>query len=60
MEANQKRLIEIIENMPQNLTDMQKARYIYLEVCKFFVYNPSYIVGDEQTKKQLFCIFTQK
>lgn len=54
MELDEKKLIEIIELMPDNLTDMQKVRYIYIEVCRFFVYNPDYITGDDEKKAELF------
>ena len=54
MEANEKKLIEIIEHMPDNLTDMQKVRYVYIEVCKFFSYNPEYVTGDKDKKEELF------
>jgi len=54
MEVNQKSLIEIIEKMPQNLTNLQKARYIYIEVCKFYIYNSLYIIGDNEEKTALF------
>ena len=54
MEPNDKRLIEIIERMPDNLTDMQKVRYVYIEVCRFFSYNPEYVTGDKEKKEELF------
>lgn len=54
MEPNDKRLIEIVERMPDNLTDMQKVRYVYMEVCRFFVYNPEYVTGDSKKKEELF------
>lgn len=54
MEQDEKKLIEIIERMPDNLTDLQKVRYIYIEVCRFFSYNPEYITGDKEKKEELF------
>ncbi|MBQ3408760.1 MAG: hypothetical protein IJH12_06135 [Clostridia bacterium] len=54
MGPDEKRLIQIIERMPNNLTDMQKARYIYIEACRFFIYNPEYIIGNDQKRANLF------
>ena len=54
MEPDEIRLMEIIERMPDNLTDMEKVRYIYIEVCRLFVYNPEYITGDNEKKAELF------
>lgn len=54
MEPDEMKLIEIIERMPDNLTDMEKVRYIYIEVCRFFVYNTEYITGDDNEKVKLF------
>lgn len=35
MESMQTVFNSIIENMPDGLTDMEKARYLYIAVCKF-------------------------
>lgn len=35
-------IISIIENMPKNLTDIEKVRYIYLEIGKIISYNIEY------------------
>lgn len=35
-------IISIIENMPKNLTDIEKVRYIYLEIGKIISYNVEY------------------
>lgn len=54
MVQDEKVLMEVVENMPEGLTDMQKVRYVYLEVCRFFVYNPEYITVDDEKKYQIF------
>lgn len=36
-------VISIIENMPKSLTNIEKVRYIYLEIGKIFSYNIEYI-----------------
>ena len=54
MNQRNKVLNEIVINMPEGLTEIQKVRYLYLEVCRFFVYNPEYITGDGEKKKELF------
>lgn len=45
---------DIIEKMPKDLTDMEKARYIYLEVCRFFVYDPEYLIANNDRKAEIF------
>ena len=54
MESMQTVFNSIIENMPDGLTDMEKARYLYIAVCKFYSYNPEFITGDEHIRKELF------
>lgn len=45
---------DIIEKMPKNLTDMEKARYIYIEVCRFFIYDPKYLLAEKNEKAEIF------
>ena len=54
MDQRNKVLNEIIANMPKGLTELQKVRYLYIEVCRFFVYNPEYITGSGEKKKEIF------
>ena len=35
-------IIDIIENMPKNLTDIEKVRYLYLEIGNIISYNVEY------------------
>lgn len=35
-------IISIIENMPKNLTDIEKVRYLYIEIGKIISYNVEY------------------
>ena len=34
---------EILENMPKNLTDIEKVRYIYLALGNIFSYDRDYM-----------------
>ena len=45
---------DIIDKMPKDLTDMEKARYIYIAVCRFFVYDPRFLLGDSTEKAEIF------
>lgn len=54
MDQRNRVLSEIVKNMPKGLTKIQMARYVYLEVCRFFVYNTEYISGDNKKKEELF------
>lgn len=47
-------LNKIIEKMPKDLTDIEKARYIYIELCKIFIYDEKYITGDEDVMHTIF------
>ena len=40
----------IINNMPQNLTQMEKAYYIYLELGKLITESTEFVFGDWKTK----------
>ena len=46
---------KIIENMPKGLTQIEKARYIYIQLGKIFSYDERYITSEsEEEKKQIF------
>lgn len=47
-------LNKIIENMPKDLSTIEKARYIYIELCKLFIYDENYVTGDENVKHAIF------
>lgn len=47
-------LNKIIEKMPKDLTDIEKARYIYIELCKIFIYDEKYVTGDQEVKHTIF------
>ncbi len=43
----------IIDNMPSNLSDEEKARYIYMELNKRVNYDTNYALGNDETLKEL-------
>lgn len=45
-------LESIIDNIPQNLSQMEKARYIYINLCKQVSYDPKYLIADSPEEKQ--------
>lgn len=45
---------QIIDSMPNNLTDLEKARYLYLELCKIVVFSTQLLNTDNQTFSILF------
>ena len=48
-------IISIIENMPKNLTDIEKVRYLYLEIGKVISYNIEYIYSiDTRYAKDIY------
>lgn len=42
---------KFIKDMPDNLNDIEKARYIYLQLGKFFSYDEQYITSGTQEKR---------
>lgn len=45
-------LKSIIDNMPQNLSQMEKARYIYINLCKQVSYDPKFLIANTLGEKQ--------
>ena len=44
---------DIIKDIPQNLSKMEKARYIYINLCKQVSYNPNYIMTHSLDDKRI-------
>lgn len=44
----------ILENMPQNLTTIEKARYIYLELGKIVSFDEKYWYGTSKEKSKIY------
>jgi hypothetical protein len=47
---------EIIGDIPENLSEIEKVRYIYLKLGKYFIYNINFIINkdeDEMKKKYI-------
>lgn len=44
----------IIANLPSNLTDIEKARYIYLALGKLFCFDEAYMYGKSKTTKKMY------
>ena len=42
---------KIIEDMPKNLTQIEKARYIYIQLGKYFSYDEKYITSESDEEK---------
>lgn len=40
-----------IKNMPENLNDIEKARYIYIQLGKYFSYDERYLTSGTQEKR---------
>lgn len=38
---------KILENMPKNLTDLEKVRYLYLKMGDIFSYNRDFLYIDD-------------
>lgn len=48
---NSPKIQNVINNMPQNLSKMEKAYYIYLELGKFLSESPTFVFSDIAGKK---------
>lgn len=49
---NKPEIDALINNMPQNLSDMEKAYYIYIELGKIVSENPKIVFSDEDAKEE--------
>ena len=49
---NSSEIDTIINNMPQNISQIEKAYYIYLELGKIVSENPSFVFTNEEGKKR--------
>lgn len=50
-----KDLVESIkQNMPEGLTELEKARYVYIEIGKQKAFDPQYYYGNARTQKRIF------
>lgn len=43
---------KFLKNMPQNLTPIEMALYIYIELGKYFSYDAKYIISDNSEEKR--------
>lgn len=46
-------ILELIQTMPQNLTELEKARYLYIELCKTVTFSTTYQNTDLKTMSYL-------
>ena len=44
----------ILRRMPANLTQMEQARYIYLQLGKLFTFDEKYWLGNSKTRKMIY------
>ena len=44
----------IIANMPSNLTDIEKARYIYISLGRLFCFDEQYLFGKARTEAHIY------
>lgn len=51
---NSSQIDSIINNMPQNLSEIEKAYYIYLELGKIVSENPNFVFTDLKGKEKLY------
>jgi len=49
---NEKRIKDLIEHIPQNFTDLEKARYIYIKLGRYFSYDGKYISSKTEEEKE--------
>lgn len=47
-----KTIEEIIGDIPEGLNDIEKIRYIYLKLGKYFVYNINFVINENEDTKQ--------
>ena len=52
-------LNSIFETMPQGLSDLEKARYLYLKLGSHSAYNPSFYHGSNKEKGEIYNAGTQ-
>lgn len=43
---------ELIKNMPQNLNKIEQARFLYIQLGKYFSYDEKFITSDDTGEKQ--------
>lgn len=44
---------EILESLPKDLNDIEKARYIYIGLGKYFSYDEKYLIADSMEQKKI-------
>lgn len=47
---------KILSEIPKNLTPIEKARYIYIQLGKYFSYDEKYITTESEEEKSKFLI----
>lgn len=45
---------KIIKKMPSNLSDLEKARYIYIELGKLFTFDENYLYAPSKVQKRIY------
>ena len=45
---------QIIDRMPKDLSDLEKARYVYIELGKLASFDADYWHGNTKTQKRLY------
>lgn len=50
--TNKKSIDTIIGQIPEGLTEIEKIRYIYIKLGKYFVYNISFFINEEHKQKK--------
>lgn len=52
--TNKKSIDTIIGQIPEGLTEIEKIRYIYIKLGKYFVYNISFFINEEHKQKKMY------
>lgn len=49
-EINEELKNEVLQNIPKDFSDVQKAVYIYIKLCKLFTYDEEYFIYNQDKK----------
>ena len=44
----------VLKRMPANLTQIEQARYIYLQLGKLFTFDEKYWLGNSKTRRMIY------
>ena len=47
-------LDDLVNSIPNNLTNIEKARYLYIELCRSFIFDQKFCTRDPNQMERIF------